>query len=152
MIGDGQDRDAAEAATRGAGGISWIDWVSPPDLPVLVAGHDVCLGIFGTTPKARRVVPNKVFQGAAAGCVIVTSDTRPQRDILGDAALYVPPGDPRALAEALRGLADDPAAVAALSHKARDRARERFTPHATVGPLDKRLQTIADERHRLPRG
>jgi len=148
MIGDGQDRDATEAATRGAGGITWIDWVSPPDLPVLVAGHDVCLGIFGTTPKARRVVPNKVFQGAAAGCVIITSDTRPQRDILGDAALYVPPGDPRALAAALRGLADDPAEVAALSRKARNRARERFTPQATVGPLDNRLQAIADGRDR----
>ena len=43
------------------------------DLPALVAGHDVCLGIFGTGDKALRVVPNKVFQGAAAGCAIVTS-------------------------------------------------------------------------------
>jgi glycosyltransferase involved in cell wall biosynthesis len=117
-----------------------------------VAGHDVCLGIFGTTPKAQRVVPNKVFQGAAAGCVIVTSDTPPQRDLLGDAALYVPPGDPRALAAALGGLADDPAAVAALSRRARDRARERFTPHATVGPLAARLQAIANQRDRLRRG
>jgi glycosyltransferase involved in cell wall biosynthesis len=148
MIGDGQDRGAAQAASRGGPAITWIDWVPSPDLPVLVAGHDVCLGIFGTTPKARRVVPNKVFQGAAAGCVIVTSDTRPQRDILGDAALYVPPGDSGALAAALRGLADDPAAVAALSCKARDRARERFTPHASVGPLAERLQAIADGRYR----
>jgi glycosyltransferase involved in cell wall biosynthesis len=148
MIGDGQDRLAAEAAARGGAAITWMDWVSASDLPALVAGHDVCLGIFGTTPKAQRVVPNKVFQGAAAGCVIVTSDTRPQRDLLGDAALYVPPGDPRALAAALGGLADDPAGVAALSRKARARARERFTPHATVGPLADRLQAIADERDR----
>ena len=47
--------------------------------PALVAEHDVCLGIFGTGPKALRVVPNKVFQGAAAGCAVVTSDTAPQR-------------------------------------------------------------------------
>ena len=55
--------------------------------------HDVCLGIFGTGPKARRVVPNKVFQGAAAGAAIVTSDTPPQRRLLGDAAVFVAPGD-----------------------------------------------------------
>ena len=73
------------------------------NLPALVAGHDVCLGIFGTGDKALRVVPNKVFQGAAAGCAIVTSDTAPQRRALGDAAVLVPPGDPEALAAALRG-------------------------------------------------
>jgi len=49
------------------------------------------LGIFGTGTKALRVVPNKVFQGAAAGCAIVTSDTAPQRRALGAAALLVPP-------------------------------------------------------------
>ena len=63
-------------------------------------------------PKAPRVVPNKVFQGAAAGCAIVTSDTAPQRRVLGDAALLVPPGDPAALATALRALAADPALLA----------------------------------------
>jgi glycosyltransferase involved in cell wall biosynthesis len=42
-----------------------------------------------------------VFQGAAAGCAIVTSDIPPQRRALGDAALLVPPGDPAALAAAL---------------------------------------------------
>jgi glycosyltransferase involved in cell wall biosynthesis len=149
MIGDGQDRPAAEAAARGGAAVTWIDWVSPETLPALVAAHDLCLGIFGATPKAFRVVPNKVFQGAAAGCAIVTSDTRAQRDLLGDAALYVPPGDARALAEALGGLAHDPAAVAALSRKAWDCARERFTPHAIVGPLAARLQAIAGRRDRL---
>jgi glycosyltransferase involved in cell wall biosynthesis len=143
MIGDGQDRPAAEAAARGGAAITWIDWVPPSDLPGLVAGHDICLGIFGTTPKARRVVPNKVFQGAAAGCAIVTSDTRPQRDLLGDAALFVPPGDSWTLAEALGRLAHDRAEVAALSRKARDRARERFTPYAVIGPLAARLQAMA---------
>ena len=44
-------------------------------------------------PKALRVVPNKVYQGAAAGCAIVTSDTPPQRRALADAARYVAPGD-----------------------------------------------------------
>ena len=71
-------------------------------LPALVSGHDVGLGIFGTTTKALTVVPTKAYQAAAAGCVMLTSDTVPQRDSFGDAAMYVPPGDPHALAEALR--------------------------------------------------
>ena len=104
------------------------------DLPALVAGHDVCLGIFGTGDKALRVVPNKVFQGAAAGCAIVTSDTAPQRRALGDAAVLVPPGDPEALAAALRRLADDRADLARLRRQARGLARQPFAPDADRGP------------------
>ena len=94
MIGSGQDAAATRAAAAANPAVRWLDWVPAADLPALVAGHDVCLGIFGTGDKALRVVPNKVFQGAAAGCAIVTSDTAPQRRALGDAAVLVPPGDP----------------------------------------------------------
>ena len=105
------------------------------DLPDLVAGHDVCLGIFGTGPKALRVVPNKVFQGAAAGCAVVTSDTPPQRAALGDAGIYVEPGDAEGLAHALLALARDPAAAWDAREAAYRRAREAFTPRAVVEPL-----------------
>jgi len=83
MVGHGQDEAATRTAAAANPAVTWLDWVPSRELPVLVAGHDVCLGIFGTGPKALRVVPNKVFQGAAAGCAVVTSDTAPQRRALG---------------------------------------------------------------------
>src|SRR2546423_10674186 len=86
IVGRGQDYDATRAAAAGAAGVEWIDWVEPEQLPYLVACHDICLGIFGTGPKALRVVPNKGFQGAAAGTAIGTSATPPQRQELGGAA------------------------------------------------------------------
>ena len=117
----------------------WIDWVPAAQLPAIVAGHDVCLGIFGTGPKALRVVPNKVFQGAAAGCAIVTSDTPPQRRVLADAAVLVPPGDAEALAAALLRLADDRDELARLRAAARQLALERYAPGQIVAPLLARL-------------
>lgn len=137
LVGRGQDYDSAYAAAGGRG--SWRDWVDPDELPSLVAGHDVCLGIFGTTPKAGRVVPNKVFQGAAAGCAVVTADTPPQRAALGDAALYVPAGDPGALAGALQGLAADRDRLWELRQAAYKRADEAFRPGVVVRPLLERL-------------
>src|SRR5215468_3278418 len=98
IVGRGQDYDATRAVAGGGANVEWIDWIEPEQLPYLVACHDVCLGIFGAGPKAQRVVPNKVFQGAAAGTAIVTSDTRPQRQELGDAAVFVPAGDGAVLA------------------------------------------------------
>ncbi|WP_370083244.1 glycosyltransferase [Streptacidiphilus sp. MAP12-16] len=135
MIGRGQDEAETRRAAAANPAVRWIDWVPGTELPALVAGHDVCLGIFGTGPKALRVVPNKVFQGAAAGCAIVTSDTAPQRRELGDSALLVPPGDPKALAEALLLLAEDRTELARYKDAARRAARDRFSPAQVVRPL-----------------
>ncbi|MDQ1627673.1 MAG: hypothetical protein QOI54_1417 [Actinomycetota bacterium] len=140
MVGSGQD--LAETRRRAAGNaqVDWVDWVAPERLPGVVAEHDVCLGIFGTSPKAFRVVPNKVFQGAAAGTAILTSDTAPQRRVLGDAASYVPAGDAPALAARLRELAADAEGLAAARAAARRLAVAEFAPERVVAPLVARLR------------
>lgn len=122
--------------------VRWHAWAPDAELPRLVARHDVCLGIFGTGAKALRVVPNKVFQGAAAGCAVVTSDTAPQHRVLGDAARFVPTGNPDALADTLRRLTGHPPEVARLRAAAAEAARERFTPQAVVEPLVERLDSM----------
>lgn len=142
MVGTGQDHAETRRLAAGNPRVTWRDWVAPGELPALVAGHDVCLGIFDTGPKAGRVVPNKVFQGAAAGTALVTSDTPPQRRVLGEAALFVPPGDPAALAGALRTLARDPDRLARARAAARTLAAECFTPDRVVAPLDERLRAL----------
>jgi SAM-dependent methyltransferase len=141
MIGRGQDLAATRSAAAANQSVRWLDWVPVGELPALVAGHDVCLGIFGTGDKALRVVPNKVFQGAAAGCAIVTSDTAPQRRALGDAAVLVPPGSPEALAAVLLRLAGDRAELAGLRRRARHLVQDLFTSEAVVAPLVRRLGT-----------
>lgn len=133
LVGSGQDLPAARDRLRGVPGITWRDWVEPADLPALVAAHDVCLGIFSTTPKGLRVVPNKVFQGLAAGCVVVTSDTEPQRRLLGEHLELVLPADPAALADRLLALRD-PAVLAAARGRAAT-GRDLARPAAVVRPL-----------------
>ena len=142
MVGTGQDHDETRRLAAANRTVRWVDWVSPGELPGLVSEHDVCLGIFGTAPKARRVVPNKVFQGAAAGCALVTSDTAPQRRVLGGAALFVPPGDADALAGALRLLARDRDRLAGARGAATRLANDRFTPENVVRPLHDRLLAL----------
>jgi glycosyltransferase involved in cell wall biosynthesis len=138
MVGRGQDFAASRGAAAGNRGVQWLDWVDPHDLPALVAGHHVCLGIFGTTSKAQRVVPTKVYQGAAAGCAIVTSDTPPQRRALGDSAVLVPAGDARRLADALRQLAEDRSRLSTQRTRARAWSAS-YSPAAIVAPLRDRL-------------
>lgn len=139
MVGAGQDGPETRRAAEGNTAVRWLDWVASDELPGLAANHDVCLGIFGTGPKSLRVVPNKVFQGAAAGCAIVTSDTAPQRRMLGDAAIFVPPGDADTLADALLRLARDRDEVRRARAAARRLAAGSFAAAQVVGPLVDRL-------------
>lgn len=141
MVGAGQDLEASRLAAAANGRVRWEGLVPYASLPALVAEHDVCLGIFADNPKGLRVVPNKVYQGIRAGCAIVTSDTAPQRRTLGGLAVYVPPGDPHALAAALRDLSHDPARVAGLQ-AASAAASERFGPAAVVVDLLERMREI----------
>jgi len=141
LIGDGQTRAETERALGAKKDeIIWKQWVNGDDLPKLVASQDVCLGIFGTTAKAQRVVPNKAYQGVAAGCVVITSDTEPQRRVLGDNVLFVPPGNAHKLAKAIEKLARDRTEVTTYQEKAYTLAREQFTPEAIVKPLLERLR------------
>jgi glycosyltransferase involved in cell wall biosynthesis len=139
MVGDGQDRPEVEALIGDDERVTWLDWVDPDELPALVARHDVCLGVFGTGPKALRVVPNKVYQGVAAGCIVITSDTEPQRRAFGDALRYVPVGDHEALARELASLAAERLAGGATTDAeagaAHALAEGRFRPERAVEPL-----------------
>jgi glycosyltransferase involved in cell wall biosynthesis len=96
--------------------VEHIPWVEYDRLPGELHRAGCALGIFGTSDKARRVIPNKAFQALACGTPLVTADTPAARELLvdGESALLVPPGDPEALAAAVRQLAADTARADAL--------------------------------------
>src|SRR4029453_12360244 len=96
--------------------VEWVPWVEYEQLPGELHSTGCALGIFGTSGKARRVIPNKAFQALACGTPLVTADTPAARELLvdGESALLVPPGDPAALAAAVRQLAADTARADAL--------------------------------------
>jgi glycosyltransferase involved in cell wall biosynthesis len=134
MIGRGHGQPVAASTTPGTP-VTWLEFVADEDLPAIVAAQDVALGLFSCKERAQRVVPRKIFQAAAAGCAIVTAETKPQLRLLGDAAEFVPCGDADSLANRLKAMAADPDHVAKLRRSAHDLAARSFTPGAIVQPL-----------------
>ena len=89
--------------------MEWVPWAEYDRLPDEVRRAGCALGIFGRSPKAMRVIPNKAYQALACGTPLVTAATPAAQELLADdeSALLVPPSDPDALAAALRRLRDD---------------------------------------------
>lgn len=72
-----------------------------------------------------------VLEAAQAGCPLVLSDIATFRELWGGAAVFFPPGDDAALADALQSLMLDPALRQELGAAAFERSR-RYTVEATV--------------------
>jgi glycosyltransferase involved in cell wall biosynthesis len=89
--------------------VSWVPWVDYEQLPTIIAAADVALGIFGTSHKAARVIPNKVFQILAVGTPIITRESAAMGELarrFPKAIMTVPAGDGAALASAAREAID----------------------------------------------
>jgi glycosyltransferase involved in cell wall biosynthesis len=151
VIGEGQLGPWLEAELRRdrPSGLEHVPWVPYEHLGGELGRAAVALGIFGTSDKGRRVVPNKVWQAMAVGRPVVTADTPAAREVLADGrdALLVPAGDPDALAGALRRLAGDPALRARLGAAALARYLELGRPVAVAERL---LTALAERERRAP--
>ncbi len=108
VVGSGQTeaevrRLASELGTRS---VTFLGRQPYDELPALMARSHLCLGVFGTSGKAERVIPNKVFDALAVARTVVTADTPAAREVLthGENAWLCPPGDPEALAESILAL------------------------------------------------
>ncbi|HET8760893.1 MAG TPA: glycosyltransferase family 4 protein [Nitrospiria bacterium] len=135
LIGRGQEfAGAAELVGReGLTRVELVDrWINGDAYERELAAADICLGIFGATDKARRVIPSKVYDALAAGRPLITADTPAARELLthGVDAWLCPPDDPAALADALATLAGDRALRARLAEGARRTYEARCSPDA----------------------
>ena len=142
MVGHGRDHAETRALARVNERVTWLDWVSPDELPKLVADHDICLGVFGTTPEPIDVLPTKLFQAAAAGCAVVTAGPIALGTQLAGAVVVVPPDNSGALASALRRLLPDPVRLGKLRAAARLLAQDRFAPAQMTRPLGDQLREL----------
>src|SRR5262249_56044391 len=107
LIGGGPERRGLQRRAERVGArITWRDEVPLAGLRDELAGAAVALGVFGAGRKAAMVVPNKVYQAAAAGRPLVTRDGPALREVLepGVHCVACPPGDPAALATAVAEL------------------------------------------------
>jgi len=142
FLGDGPLLDTCRKITAGLPNVSFENWLPYLQLPSRIRRADILLGIFGDTPKTRRVIPNKVFQSMACGRPIITAATPayPPKFLenSGSGIIWVEPANPRQLAEA--------AALLAGSHEKRQKkgiqAYQSFNRYFSMPQLRDELEKI----------
>ena len=139
IVGSGQLESLLEGKPAN---VEWVRWVEYEQLPQELHRAGAALGIFGTSDKALRVIPNKAFQALACGTPLVTADTPAARELLvhEHSALLVPPGDPTALADALLRLAADPE----LARRLGDGGRAAYEAQASEPVLGARWRAVLE--------
>lgn len=132
IVGSGQLRRLLDDPPPNVEHVPWVDYEL---LPRELQRAGCALGIFGTSQKAARVIPNKAFQALACGTPLVTADTPAARELLvdGESALLVPAGDSDALVGAIQRLSTDQELQRKLSAGGRA-AYETRASEAVLGP------------------
>jgi glycosyltransferase involved in cell wall biosynthesis len=153
FIGDGQTyqalRDLAERLRLS--NIYWgPHWLPPQALAQRIAQADVCLGIFGTSAKAARVIPTKAYVTLAMQKALVTEDSPAAREVLvsGEHALLCPPGDPQALARCVLTLKENPDMRARLALQGHQLFLRSFTTQALGATMLQYLTEVVTTHER----
>lgn len=150
MIGNGQayKKTRARADELKTKNIQFIDSRVPQrEIVCLLAPAEICLGIFGESPKTALVIPNKVYEYAAMKKAIITADTPAIRELFSKEDMeLVPAANPRAIADAILKLRGDSKRRKELADRAHGIYTNNATPRAIgsalLAELKRRYHTV----------
>lgn len=132
LLGDGLMAGplTARAAARGIGHRVHLLPPVPPDEVVAVA-RSADVGVSPIPPSCdnyRMSLPNKLFQYLAAGIPVVASDFPQVREVVegSGGGVVADPNSPRAMAQAIASVLDDPTAARGMGGRGRAAIDDRF--------------------------
>ncbi len=144
LVGDGPRRESLKEAAAGLpeGAVAFRGLVAPAEAARRLRASDAILVSLGDEPELRMFVPSKMFDGCAVGRpVILAAEGESRR--LGEAAqavLPVGPGDPEALAGAVRRLRED----AGLRERLVERGRPFAAEHLRERQVERLEQVLVE--------
>ena len=140
FLGWGAYKAATEAKAAGIENVRFLDKVPYTDVPKVIGAHDVVLGVFGTTPKAARVIGNKIYECMACARPTINEFCTGYPEEAKDckAIKFVPPGDAEAIVKAVNEYRDDWANKDTYFRE----ARKFFENHLSMAVVEKQLVSI----------
>ena len=105
LIGNGQTYNDMTALAKELDlkNVTFLDFMPLTDLPHYLRSCDVALGIFGTSDKANRVIPHKVYDAVGCGVPVITASNNAIGEMFtdGNEVFLCNTGDAQSLADAI---------------------------------------------------
>lgn len=153
LIGYGQTAPHVERILSGSknSNVMWIkNWQDNTALSEAIREADICLGIFGSSPKTQRVWPLKNYAYMSVGRTVITADTACARAMLAVSRdipfVTVPADDAEALAAKIVELARDPVARQRYARNARLFYEQHLRASIAVSVIADRVRSVASQR------
>ncbi len=140
LVGDGPLRAEHERACRSLGIGEEVEFLGyRGDMPALLAETDIAV-----LTSLKEGVPRAVLEAMAMGIPVVATRVTGTREAVrhGETGLLVGLDDAVALADALAGLAADPARRERMGARAREVAEEEYDESVIVAALEKTYRTL----------
>jgi glycosyltransferase involved in cell wall biosynthesis len=129
IIGSGDSFDDLRKLARELhldGTVQFRGYVSDQELQETLAAADICMDPDPASPLNNVSTWIKIMEYMAYSKPIVSFDLKETRYSAAEAAVYVPPNDERAFAEATARLMDDPPLRERMGHFARERVEQQL--------------------------
>ena len=130
LLGDGKEKPALEklAQNMEIPTLQFLPPVAKNKMPDALAAADACIAILKPIPLYGTVYPNKVFDYMAAGKPVLLAIDGVIREVIEEAGagIAISPGDPAALADGIRYLADHPDEGQAMGSRGRNHVKQHF--------------------------
>lgn len=107
--------------------VFWVPPVLHTEVPEYINAMDVMVLPSLTTPRWKEQFGHVLIEAMACGVPVIGSNSGAIPEVIGDAGLIVPEGDPRALAQAIDFLRSSESEKAALGQKGRERVLALYT-------------------------
>jgi glycosyltransferase involved in cell wall biosynthesis len=144
LVGSGQTLLLAKdlASKLGLSSVLFEGWLPQSELPHKIASSDICLGIFGKTEKAERVVPHKIFQSMGMRKPVITGRTPAIEEFFShrENIFLIPESNPDLLAQAILELKRDEDLREGIAERGYRLVRDKFSPKAIGRALIKILE------------
>jgi len=142
FVGSGQTlpRAKALATELSCANVYFEDWLPQEKLPEKIVSADLCLGIFGKTEKAERVVPHKIFQALAMKAPLITARTPAVEEFFShrENIFLCSEPFPESLAQAILELKEDEGLRKKIAENGHDLVKKNFAP-ASIGRSLRRI-------------
>jgi glycosyltransferase involved in cell wall biosynthesis len=146
LVGDGKEKPALEslAIEMELSNLKFIPPVPKNEMPETLAAADAFIAILKPIQLYATVYPNKVFDYMAAGRPVILAIDGVIRMVIetADAGIPIPPGESKAVAEAILTLSEDPQKGIAMGKRGKEYVKTHFNRSNQAQNLAKIMENM----------